>query len=90
MKIFSGTSALALFAILGIVLIFFFPSASGPFSVTNGPATAFRSLAAAHAVFAAISAAMLLAVLRCVFRLQSVTQSAGQTKNDPAFVALRC
>ncbi len=66
MRMLSRVGALALLAMFGILLVFFCPAASGPFSVTNGPATAFRALDAARGVFAAMSAALLVAALRCV------------------------
>ena len=67
MRMVSRTGALALMAVLGILLVFFFPAPSGPFSVTNGPATAFRALEAARGLFATMSAALLVATaLRCI------------------------
>ena len=75
MRMLSQAGALALIAVLGILLVFFCPAASGPYSVTNGPATAFRALAAARGLFAAIGAALLVAALRCVLRLDAVAQT---------------
>ncbi len=75
---------------LGILLVFFCPASSGPFSVTNGPATAFRALAAAQALFAAISAALLIAALRCVLRAESLASAIVQVSYDPELFSLRC
>jgi hypothetical protein len=77
-------------AILGILLVFFFPASSGPFSVTNGPATAFRALAAAQGLFAAMGALFVAFTLRSVLDLQSTTQTVEQMNCDPALLALRC
>lgn len=90
MRMLSRAYAMTLLAMLGILLVFFCPGASGPFSVTNGPATAFRALAAAREVFAAMSAALLVAALRCVFHLESLTRSAIPANDDPELFALRC
>lgn len=91
MRIVSRTGAIALMAILGVLLVFFFPATCGPFSVTNGPATAFRALAAARGLFAAMSAALLVAAARrCVLYLQFMTRTSDQKKYDPALFALRC
>jgi phosphoglycerol transferase MdoB-like AlkP superfamily enzyme len=87
----SRTGALALMAVLGILLVFFFPAPSGPFSVTNGPATAFRALEAARGLFAAMSAALLVATaLRCIVHMESMTQATVRASYDPEFFALRC
>jgi hypothetical protein len=90
MRMFSRVSALTLLAMLGILLVFFCPASSGPFSVTNGPATAFRALAAAHALFASISAALLVASMRCVLRLESLARATVEESYDPELFALRC
>jgi hypothetical protein len=90
MRVFSRTTLLAVLAMLGIFLVFFYPASSGPFSVTNGPATAFRALAAARLLFAAIGAALLFALLRR--RLQSVCLAnvTGQIPSAASSLALRC
>jgi hypothetical protein len=86
----SRIGALALLAMLGILLVFFFPATSGPFSVTNGPATAFRALDAARGVFAAMSAALLVAALQCVCRLEFLARTAVLVSYDLELFALRC
>jgi hypothetical protein len=87
----SRVGAMSLLAMLGILLVFFFPAACGPFSVTNGPATAFRALAAARGVFAAMSAALLVAAaLRCILHAEAGTQTADQVNYDSELFALRC
>jgi hypothetical protein len=91
MRMVSRTGALALMAVLGILLVFFFPAASGPFSVTHGPATAFRALKAARGLFAAMSAALLIAAaLRCVLHLESMARLAVHASYAPELFALRC
>jgi hypothetical protein len=86
----SRIGALALLAMLGILLVFFFPATTGPFSVTNGPATAFRALDAARGVFAAMCAALLVAALQCVCRLEFLAQTAVLVSYDLELFALRC
>ena len=90
MRMFSRVGALTLLAMLGILIVFFCPASSGPFSVTNGPATAFRALAAAHALFAAISAALLMAALRCVLRVEPLASAIVPVSYDPELFAFRC
>jgi hypothetical protein len=91
MRMLSRTGVIVLLALLGIFLVFFFPASCGPFSVTNGPATAFRALAAARGLFAAISTAILVAmVLRCVLFLRSTVEAADQLDCGAAPLALRC
>jgi hypothetical protein len=77
-------------AMFGVLLDFFCPAASGPFSATNGPATAFRGSEAARGVFASISAALLVVALQCVCRLEFMTQVAVPESSDPELFSLRC
>jgi hypothetical protein len=90
MRVLSRAGALTLLAVLGILLVFFCPAASGPYSVTNGPATAFRALAVAHALFAAISAALLVVAMRCVLHLESQTRIIISVNYDPELFTFRC
>jgi uncharacterized membrane protein len=90
MRMLSRVGALTLLAMVGVLLVFFCPAATGPFSVTNGPATAFRALDAARGVFASISAALLVVALQCVCRLEFLTQVAVPASSDPELFALRC
>ena len=90
MRVLSRAGALTLLAVLGILLVFFCPAASGPYRVTNGPATAFRALTAAHALFAAMSAALLIAAMQCVLRLESLTRTIVAVNYDPELLTLRC
>ena len=46
----SRIGTIALLALLGTLLVFFFPAACGPFTATYGPATAFRAAAAVQAL----------------------------------------
>jgi hypothetical protein len=86
----SRNGRIALLAVIGVLLVFFFPVTCGPFSATNGPATAFRALAAVCCLFAAIGAALLVAsTLRCELVRQS-KRIADHMNYDPAFFALRC
>ena len=81
---------IAVLAMLGVFLIFLFPANCGPFSVTHGPATAFRALAAALAVFAAITAALLLGHLRGNFHPRMLAEGTGALRCAAAPLALRC
>lgn len=91
MRLVPRVGAIALMVMLGVLLVFFFPATSGPFSVTNGPATAFRALAAARGIFAAMNAALLVAaVLRCVVYLKFMTQTTAWISYDPELFDLRC
>jgi hypothetical protein len=90
MRTWFRTSPIALLAILGVCLVFLFPAACGPFSVTHGPATAFRALAAACALFAAMASVALLAVLRCMFYLQRIARAAGPVHFLSSPLSLRC
>jgi hypothetical protein len=90
MRMVSRVAALALLAMLGVLLVFFCPASSGPFSVTNGPATAFRALAAARGLFAAMSAALLVASLQCVLRLECLAQTIDAVNYDTEVMAFRC
>jgi hypothetical protein len=88
----SRKGAIACLALLGILFVSFFPANFGPFTVTNGPATAFRALEAASGLFDAISTAVIVAIVpRCILFLPHVTQTAVEQLNcDPALVSLRC
>jgi len=91
MRMLSRVGAMSLLAMLGILLVFFCPAPCGPFSVTNGSATAFRALAAAQGLFAAISSALLMtAALQCVLFMEFMTRTAVQVSYDPELFALRC
>ena len=90
MRMFSRVSTLTLLAMIGILLVFFCPASSGPFSVTNGPATAFRALAAAQALFAAISAALMMATMRGVLHVESLASDIVQVSYDSELFSRRC
>lgn len=91
MRIVSGAGSLAVMAVLGILLVFFFPAHFGAFSVTHGPATAFRAVATAWRIFSALSAALLMAVFRsAVLRSHCATRAFAQKNYGSGFFALRC
>lgn len=90
MKVLSRGGALTVLAVLGILLVFFCPARTGPYSVTNGPATVFRALEAADAVFVAMSTALLVAFMQCYFRLESLTRNITAVNYDPEIFTLRC
>jgi len=83
--------ALTVLAMLGILLVFFFPAPCGPYSVTHGPATAFRAHASAQGLLAAMSTAFLMvAVLQCIFYLECLTAALFQMNYGPQISTLRC
>jgi hypothetical protein len=91
MTIISRTGSLALIAVFGILLVFFFPAHCGAFRTTHEPATVFRALEAAKKLFAALSAALLIAASRLtILYLQCATPRVAQTSCDPTLFALRC
>lgn len=90
MRRLSRVSALTLLAVVAVLLVFFCPAAAGPFSVTHGPATAFRALDAARGVFASISAALLVIALQCVCHLEFLAQVAVPVSSESEIFALRC
>lgn len=91
MRLLSRVGTLALLALLGTLLVFFFPAHCGAFSVTNGPATAFRALTAARQIFAAINAALLVAAARMtILYLRCTMVVATHKSSDTALFALRC
>jgi hypothetical protein len=61
---FSRETKFAILAILGILVIFMFHAASGPFSVVHGPATALRALRNAGLIMFAIMAFALGSIRR--------------------------
>lgn len=91
MRLLSRMDTVAVLAVFGILLVFFFPASRGPFSVTCGPVTAFRALAAARGLFAAISAALLVAAAQgCLCYLQFMMRTSFQKSYDSSLLALRC
>lgn len=90
MRMLSRNGLLALLAVFGILLVFFFPASCGPFSVTNGPATAFRALELARGVFAAMSVLLLVLLLQCNCREELQVRIVVNTVDDPALLNLRC
>jgi hypothetical protein len=81
---------MAFMAVLGILCVFFFPAATGPFTTTNGPATAFRALAFACALFAAIHAALGITAPAVALHLQSCNPAAPLESSAPALLSMRC
>jgi hypothetical protein len=60
----SRIGTIALLALLGTLLVFFFPAAIGPFTATNGPATALRAAASAQALLMLLCSSLLIATLQ--------------------------
>jgi hypothetical protein len=84
---FSRETKFAILAIFGILAVFMFHAASGPFSVVHGPATAFRALRSAVAIMLLMVAAALsnLRIFTTTSYLRPRCASWGQPK-DPASV----
>jgi len=86
----SKNSRIALLAVVGVLLVFFFPATCGPFSATNGPATAFRALAAVCCFFAAIGATLLVASMLRFELVRRSNRTDDRIDYNPALFALRC
>ena len=83
-------SATVLLAVVAILLIFFFPAHIGPFSVTHGPATAFRALRAARRIIASMATACLIGRLALGAWIVQATTVLAPRKSEPALLSLRC
>jgi hypothetical protein len=83
-------SRIALLAVIGVLLVFFFPATCGPFTATNGPATAFRALAAVCRLFAAIGAALLVDSMLWFEVVRQSERTDDHIDYDPALFAFRC
>jgi hypothetical protein len=81
---------IALLAVMGVLLVFFFPATCGPFSATHGPATAFRALAAICCLFTAMGAALLVASMLRFELVRESKRTDDHIDYDPALFALRC
>jgi hypothetical protein len=90
MNRFSQAGSLALVAVVGILCVFFFPAATGPFTTTNGPATAFRAAAFANSLFAAIRAALGISASAVTLHFQNCNPVVSLESSAPALLALRC
>jgi hypothetical protein len=91
MKMMSRLGTVALLAILGTVLVFLFPAAIGPFTATNGPATALRAAASVQALLMLLCSSLLVALLqRSSFSATVEPVSPCPGGHDFASFSLRC
>jgi hypothetical protein len=87
----SRIGTIALLALLGTLLVFFFPAACGPFTVTYGPATAFRAAAAVQKLLILLCSSLLIALLqRCAFCLAADPVLPGCDHGSSTPFSLRC
>ena len=87
----SRIGTIALLAILGTILVFLFPAACGPFTATNGPATALRAAAAVQSLLMLLCSSVLIALLqRPTFSVTVNPVSRCQDEHDLAPFCLRC
>jgi hypothetical protein len=88
----SRIGTIALLAMLGTLFVLFFPTACGPFTVTNGPATAFRAAAAVQALLTLLCSSLLIALLQLpACSMTTVTPAiSGCDGRDLAPFNLRC
>jgi hypothetical protein len=87
----SRIGTIALLAMVGTLFVLFFPAACGPFTVTNGPATAFRAVAAVHALLMLLCSSLLIALLQLPACSMTVTPVLpGCDGNDLGPFSLRC
>ena len=87
----SRIGTIALLAMLGTLFVLFFPAACGPFTATNGPATAFRAAAAVQALLMLLCSSLLIALLQlpaCSMTAAPVVPGCGG--RDLAPFSLRC
>jgi hypothetical protein len=62
-EIMSRIGTTTLLAILGMIFVLLFPAGYGPFTVTHGPATAFRAAAAVKALLKLVCGSLIIALL---------------------------
>jgi hypothetical protein len=87
----SRIGTIAMLAMLGTLFVLFFPAACGPFTVTNGPATAFRAAAAVQALLILLCSSLLIALLQLPACSVTVTPVfPGCDGHDLAPFSLRC
>jgi len=87
----SRIGTIALLAMLGIVLVFLFPAAFGPFTATNGPATALRATAAVQSLLMLLCSSLLIALLQLpAFSATLEPVSPCHDGHDLAPFSLRC
>ena len=87
----SRIGTIALLAMVGTLFVLFFPAACGPFTVTNGPATAFRAAAAVQALLMLLCSSLLIALLQLPACSMTVTPVLpGCDGNDLGPFSLRC
>lgn len=87
----SRISTIALLAIFGTIFVFLFPVASGPFTATNGPATALRAAAAVQLILILLCSSLFIALIQ----LPAISVTASpvflcQGGRDLAPFSLRC
>jgi hypothetical protein len=58
-----GLQNIAVLLMIGTLSVFLFPLSAGPFTTTNGPATAFRAAAAALALLFSIATTVCFSLL---------------------------
>ena len=87
----SRIGTVALLAIVGTLFVFLFPAACGPFTATNGPATAFRAAAALQMLLALLCSSSLVALLQLPTATVVVDPIApNRGSHDLALFSLRC
>lgn len=67
-------NSLAVLAVVCVLIIFFFPSAHGPYPVVHGPVTALLSLRASAALRVRIVKSALITLAHCLRRSEFVLQ----------------
>lgn len=82
--------AFAVVAILAVFVVLLFPAHAGAFGASHVLATAFRSRAAAQALFTAMSAAPLISLFRGGLLAQDVQDWALLLTVEPGLLMLRC
>jgi len=87
----SRIGTIALLAMLGTLFVLLFPAAHGPFTATQGPATAFRAAAAVRALLVMLGISLLITLLRLSYFSVTVDSALSLCAgSDSAPLTLRC
>lgn len=87
----SRIGTVALLALLGTLFVLLCPAACGPFTATNGPATAFRAAAAFQALLTLVCGLFIIAVVQLsALSVALDLVSASCAGRDFAPFSLRC
>lgn len=82
---------MALLAIVGALFVLLFPAACGPFTATNGPATAFRAAAAIQQILLLLCSSLLIAIVKTSVCSTTLSQLHSPLRGEArVLLSLRC